>query len=209
VRRTFKLAGFDPSDFGLPAPDYGIEQAHPIINSHYLCHVGQGDILPRPDVAAVDGWRVTFTDRRVEEVDAILFATGYRPHFPFLDERHLVWSKGRPDLFLRVFHREHDGLFFVGFINAAAGLGNLVNATGNLLAAYLHARERDTAAFRRFRALAKGPDPDLGDRGFIRTYRHEFEVDLWKLIRTLSFFRAKLEGSSAIDAQRAEVGVAP
>ncbi|KYF88599.1 hypothetical protein BE20_22560 [Sorangium cellulosum] len=210
VRRVFKLAGFDPSDYGLQAPDYGINQAHPIINSHYLCHVGQGDIVPKPDVASLDGQRVQFADGSAVDVDCILYATGYNPHFPFLDERHLAWTQGRPDLFLRIFHREYDNLFLVGFVNAPAGLGNVVNAIGNLLATYLRARERDTPAFRRFRALMSGPDPDLGEQNYIRSERHAFEVDLWKMIQAISFFRAKLEvGASHGTSSAASLAGAP
>ncbi|WP_148313291.1 SDR family NAD(P)-dependent oxidoreductase [Sorangium cellulosum] len=203
VLRAFKLAGFDPSDYGLPVPNYGINQAHPIINSHYLCHVGQGDIVPKPDVASLDGKSVKFADGSVVDVDCILYATGYNPHFPFLSERHLAWTQGRPDLFLRIFHRKYDNLLFVGFVNAPAGLGNVVNAMGNLLAAYLRARERDTPAFRRFRALMSGPDPDLGEQSYIRSERHAFEVDLWKMIQAISFFRAKLEVGAIHDESSA------
>ncbi|WP_437495035.1 SDR family NAD(P)-dependent oxidoreductase [Sorangium sp. So ce1014] len=210
VRRVFKLAGFDPSDYGLQAPDYGINQAHPIINSHYLCHVGQGDIVPKSDVVSLDGQRVKFADGSAVDVDCILYATGYIPHFPFLDERHLAWTQGRPDLFLRIFHREHDNLFLVGFVNAPAGLGNVVNAIGNLLATYLRARERDTPAFRRFRALMNGPDPDLGGQNYIHSERHAFEVDLWKMIQAISFFRAKLEvGASHGTSSAASLAGAP
>ncbi|AUX43604.1 uncharacterized protein SOCE26_050540 [Sorangium cellulosum] len=209
VSRVFKLAGFDPADYGLGAPEYRIDQAHPVINSHYLCHVGQGDIVPKRDVASLDGRRVTFTDGSAVEVDCILYATGYTPHFPFLDERHLRWTNGRPDMFLRMFHREYDNLFLVGFVNAAAGLGNVVNAMGNLLAAYLRAREQQTPGFRRFRALVSGPDPDLGEQNFLRSDRHAFEVDLWKMIRAISFFRAKLEVAATDAPSGSSVAVTP
>jgi hypothetical protein len=64
---------------------------------------------------------------------------------------------------------------------------------GHAIAACLESRVRHARAFQTFRAFVSGPEPDLGHAHFIATERHEFEVDLWKLVRTMSFIRTRLE----------------
>jgi cation diffusion facilitator CzcD-associated flavoprotein CzcO len=191
VRRALFQAGYDPVTYGLAKPDYDIDQAHPIMNSLVLYHVGHGDIVPVPDVKAFRGRTAVFADGREAEFDLVLLATGYRVAFPFLSPGLLGWKGPRPDLFLYMFHRLYDNLFFSGFVNTAAGFGNVANASGRLFASYLKGYERDSTNFRTFRRLKTGPEPDLGNDRFIASDRHAFEVDLWKLIKTLNFLRSK------------------
>jgi cation diffusion facilitator CzcD-associated flavoprotein CzcO len=192
VKRIFKLAGYDPTDFGLPKPEHDIDQAHPIMNSQILYHIGHGDILPRRDIRSLQGRRVEFTDGRIDEVDAIIYATGYEMSFPFLSERVLRWKGGRPDLYMYLVHPEYDNLVFFGYINSPSGLGNLVNTGGRFLAEYFKAYERNSKAFQVFRGMKSRPEPDLGQGRFMKTQRHSTEVDLWKLIKTLNFLRSKI-----------------
>jgi hypothetical protein len=196
VRTTFKAAGFDGVDYGLPAPDHEIDQAHPIMNSRLLYHIGHGDVTPKPDVARFAGRTVWFTDGTRAEIDLVLYATGYRIEVPFLAREHLDWDGGWLDLFLYVFHRRFDNLFFAGYHNAPSGLGNVTNAVSHCLAAYLEARERNTPAFRVLQKLKRTARPGLGHERFIATDRHGCEVDLWKYIRALNFVRGKLEAEA-------------
>jgi cation diffusion facilitator CzcD-associated flavoprotein CzcO len=193
VHEVFRLAGYDPTSYGLPKPDYEIDEAHPVMNSLVLYHIGHGDIDPRPDVISFRGKTARFSDGSEAEIDLVLAATGYRISFPFLDSSLMQWKGARPDLFLHMFHRSFDNLFFSGFVNAAAGFGNAANASGRLFASYIKAFEAQSESFTRFRALAATLDPDLGNDRYLRSRRHEFEVDLWKFVRTLNWFRSKLE----------------
>ena len=113
-----------PSDYGLPDPDYRMYESHPVMNSLVLHHIGHGDIMPRRDIAAIDGHTVTFTDGERGEYDVVLLATGYKLDYPFIDRAHLNWPEnaGAPRLYLNVFHPEHDHLFMMGMIEAS-GLG--------------------------------------------------------------------------------------
>jgi cation diffusion facilitator CzcD-associated flavoprotein CzcO len=192
VKSIFKLCGYDPADYGLPSPEYEIYQAHPIMNSQILFHIGHGDIVPKPQIVSFHGDSVRFIDGSTEKIDLVIFATGYNVYFPFLNNRYLEWKGERPDTFLYAFHRKYHNLFFMGFVNAAAGFGNVANAYGRLFTAYIRALERDTPEFKQFCRLKTGPDPSLGQESYIVSERHQFETDLWKLIKTLSFFRTKL-----------------
>lgn len=113
-----------PSDYGLPDPDYRMYESHPVMNSLILHHLGHGDITPRPGIAAISGQSVTFTDGSRGEYDLLLLATGYQLHYPFIDRAHLNWPRqaGAPQLYLNVFHPEHETLFMMGMVEAT-GLG--------------------------------------------------------------------------------------
>lgn len=192
VKREFKAAGYDPVDYGLPAPDHGIHEAHPILNSLVLHYIGHGDIQPKPDVRSFEGRVVEFADGSRAEIDLVLYATGYEMEFPFLS-KELAPTDGALELFLSMFHRKADGLLFCGYFNAASGLGNLLNCGGSLLADYLVARERDTEPYRVLRRLVEGPEPDIGRGRFLDTPRHKVETDLWKAMKVINFLRSVLD----------------
>ncbi|MBX7119011.1 MAG: NAD(P)-binding domain-containing protein [Gemmatimonadaceae bacterium] len=113
-----------PSDYGLPDPDYRLYEAHPVMNSLLLHHLGHGDIRPRRDVTRVAGRTVTFADGASADYDVILQATGYALHYPFIDRAALAWAEGAPAprLWLNVMHPEDDTLFLMGMVEAS-GLG--------------------------------------------------------------------------------------
>jgi dimethylaniline monooxygenase (N-oxide forming) len=68
----------------------------------------------------VNGQSVRFADGSVEEVDAIIFGTGYDPNLPFLSEaiRHtLDMDALHADLYKFTFHPDLPGLSFVGMFD--------------------------------------------------------------------------------------------
>jgi cation diffusion facilitator CzcD-associated flavoprotein CzcO len=113
-----------PSDYGLPNPDYRMYESHPVMNSLILHHLGHGDIRARRDVAKVEGNAVHFADGEQGEYDVILQATGYALHYPFIERASLAWpsSAAAPKLYLNVFHPEDDTVFLMGMVEAS-GLG--------------------------------------------------------------------------------------
>jgi Flavin-binding monooxygenase-like len=68
----------DPQRIGLPKPDHKLLEAHPIVNSQTLYNVGHGDIMPKLDVAQLCGDSVRFIDGSVEQIDLIIYATGFK-----------------------------------------------------------------------------------------------------------------------------------
>lgn len=113
-----------PSDYGLPDPEYRLYEAHPVMNSLLLHHLGHGDIGARPDLRAVEGHTVTFADGARADYDLILQATGYALHYPFIDRVALAWAEGdaAPRLWLNVMHPQDDTIFLMGMVEAS-GLG--------------------------------------------------------------------------------------
>lgn len=66
-----------PAQFGAPCHADDLAAAGFTQNQYYLPLVAEGRIHPRHWLAAVDPTGVTFADGRREEVDAIVFGTGY------------------------------------------------------------------------------------------------------------------------------------
>lgn len=193
VGQTFRLAGFDGRDFGLPAPDHDIQSAHPILNSQILFHIGHGDISPVGDIVRMSGRRIEFSDGSTEEIDLIIWATGYDPDLPFFDRSDFDPAEDLKSAFLKVASRRYDDLLYVGYLNTPSGLGNVGNVLGSFSAAYIQGRSDATDGWQRMQFLKQENAPvDLGQDRFMRTKRHSHEVDLWKFIKTMNFLTAKL-----------------
>lgn len=199
VEEVFRLAGYDGASFGLPAPDYPLDAAHPVMNSLILHHIGHGDVVAKGDVGGFEGHCVRFRDGSEAEVDTLVYATGYRRDFPFLDHGLLEWRDGLPDLFLHSTPRNHDDLLFMGFINAAGGLGDGLKTQGLYVLAYARALFGRTRGLEAFLQAKRVDRPDLGQDYFIDSYRHRWEADLWKLLAQMRKYRDLLAETSGAD----------
>jgi cation diffusion facilitator CzcD-associated flavoprotein CzcO len=200
IEEVFRLAGYDGTAYGLPAPDYPLDAAHPVMNSLLLHHLGHGDITARGDVSGFAGRTVRFTDGSTAEVDTLIYATGYRRDFPFLDSNLLDWQSGIPDLFLHSVPRNHDNLLFMGFINAAGGLGDGLKTQGLFALNYARALFGRTPGLRAFLAAKQVDRPDLGQGYFVKSYRHLWEADLWKLLAAMRRYRDMLGDEDVAEA---------
>ncbi|MGA9747130.1 MAG: NAD(P)-binding domain-containing protein [Nocardioides sp.] len=159
--RVLRMFTGDPTRFGFPEPDHKIYESHPIVNSLVLHHLGHGDITVRPDVARLAGDGVAFVDGSRTPYDVVVLATGYRLHYPFLDQAHLNWQGWSPHLYLHVFSPAARNLWVLGMIEAS-GIGWQGRyEQAELLAAYLRAREDAPEAAETLDAKVAGPMPDL------------------------------------------------
>ncbi|MGH7526991.1 MAG: flavin-containing monooxygenase [Gemmatimonadales bacterium] len=167
-----------PEQFGLPRPDHKLLETHPIVNSQILQSLGQGDIRPKPDLLELKGREVLFKDGSTEQVDLIVYATGYRVSFPFLDARHLNSADGRPDFYLHAFHPTYENLFIVGLLVPDGGVWPLMDLQARAVARYVQADRANAAGLPKARALKQGPRPDLGGGiRYVASDRHRLEVE--------------------------------
>jgi hypothetical protein len=167
-----------PENYGLPKPDHRLFETHPIINSQMLYYVGHGRIKVKPDIAELCGSEVRFTDGSREPIDVIVYATGFKISFPFIEAKHLNWRDGKPNLYLNVFHPQCDSLCVAGLIQPDSGQFGLVDCQAQLIARFWRALDRDPQAAERFRRLKAGKPADLG-RGirYVKSPRHLLEVE--------------------------------
>lgn len=175
---AIKVALGRPHDFGLPKPDHQLFETHPIINSQLMYHLGHGQIQPKPDIAELRGDRVRFVDGSETMIDVIIYATGFRITFPFIDTQYLNWRDGRPNLFLHVFHPTDDTLFVAGLLQPDSGQWGLVDYQAQLIARFIRALENDPQQANRFRRWRQSAHLDLGDGiRYVRSTRHLLEVE--------------------------------
>lgn len=80
----------------------------------YLDCVAAGPITCRPCVSAVRGSRVTFCDRSEQTVDAIVCATGYDVHLPYLDDELRRTLGPGPTLYHHTLHPDLAGFGMIG-----------------------------------------------------------------------------------------------
>jgi len=166
----------DPTRFGLPKPDHRLLETHPIINSQLIYYVGHGQIKIKPDVAELCGKRVRFVDGSEEPIDVIIYATGFRISFPFIDRKYLNYQGERPELYLNIFHPQYDSLCVCGLIQPDSGQFGLVDYQAQLVARFLQSLDRYPTLAARFRREKKQTQQDLG-RGihYVNSSRHLLE----------------------------------
>jgi NAD(P)-dependent dehydrogenase (short-subunit alcohol dehydrogenase family) len=134
-----------------------------------------------------------FRDGRREQVDLIVYATGYRIHVPFLDPALLNGPEGRPGLWLHAFHPALDTLFAVGMIQTDSGLFGIVHEQARAVAGFLAMLQSDPGRSnavervrRARRAAMQGSDAELaGGIRYRPSARHHLEVEHWSYRRRL------------------------
>jgi hypothetical protein len=162
----------------LPPPDHRMFETHPVINSRWPYDVARGAVRVKPDVKELCGEAVTFADGSRELVDLIIYATGYKLSFPFIDVKELNWRDGRPDLYLNVFHPDRDDLFVAGLIQPDSGQFGLVDYQAKLIAQFIQGLADGRASARRFQREMKGKAASLnGGVRYVSTPRHLLEVE--------------------------------
>jgi cation diffusion facilitator CzcD-associated flavoprotein CzcO len=145
-------------------------------------------------VAELCGERVRFKDGSEEAIDVIVYATGFKLSFPFIDARHLNWQGNGPRLYLHVFHPEYDNLFVAGLIQPDSGQFWIVDIQCQAIARFIQAQGSDPARATWFRGVKAGPQPDV--RGGIKhmdTPRHTLEVEHFSYSNQLKKLAAALD----------------
>ncbi len=183
-----------PSELaGLPKPDHRLFESHPIINSRLHNQLAHGKLTAKPDIAALDGSTVRFVDGSEQAFDVVLYATGFRLSFPFLDTKHLNWRDDRPRLFLNVFHPERDDLFCAGLIQPDSGQWGLVDYQAQLISRYLLALAKKPRVAQRFRRIKRTTLTGAeGRNAYLDSPRHRLEVEHFAYRRKLQKLIAML-----------------
>ena len=163
------------TDYGLPEPDHEVLHAHPTVSQDLLNRLGHGDITVRSNIDRFEGSKVFFTDGSAGEYDVVVYCTGYKVSFPFFTDAVLRAEDNHVELFRRVAHPDHPGLYFVGLLQPlgaimplaeaqAEWVGDLVTGVGALPP--VPEMRRQIASY----------DESLRKR-FVASKRHTMEVD--------------------------------
>jgi dimethylaniline monooxygenase (N-oxide forming) len=182
--RLLKLSVGDMTDYGLPKPDHKLLEAHPTVSSELLPRLGHGDITAKPNIDRFTGGRtVRFADGSEEEVDLVVYCTGYKIEFPFLEEEIFVARDNRMPLYKRVVSAENPGLYFIGFIQPLGPIMPIAETQSEWIADLLTGKvvlpptaemREEISAYERW----------LRKR-FVSSKRHTIEVDFHPYLREI------------------------
>lgn len=101
--------------YQLPTPVCGPLEIHPTVNSELLYFIRHGKIKPRAGISHFEGNKVYFVDGCLGEFDQIIFATGYKISFPFLDQSIVDFSSvSQVPLYKKMMHPDYESLYFIG-----------------------------------------------------------------------------------------------
>jgi dimethylaniline monooxygenase (N-oxide forming) len=182
--RGLEIAAGDMTSYGLPKPDHKLFEAHPTVSSELLPRLGHGDIAVKPNIDRFGGGRsVRFVDGSEEEIDLVVYCTGYKITFPFFDPKVFVAPDNRLPLYRRVVSVERPGLYFIGFIQPLGPIMPLAEAQCEWIADLLGGRLTLPPAGEMKREIAQ-EERKMGKR-FVTSKRHTVEVDFHPYLREI------------------------
>jgi cation diffusion facilitator CzcD-associated flavoprotein CzcO len=199
-------------DYGLPEPDHKLGDAHPTISADFLNRIAHGEMTWKPNLSRLDGDRVVFEDGSSEEIDIIVYCTGYKVTFPFFDEDFVSAPDNDLPLFRRVFKPGVDNLAFIGLLQPLGAIMPLAEAQGRWLASYLRGEYR-LPPLPEMEADIRA-ERDRMFRRYVASKRHTMQVDfdnyLYELGKELKAgaARARAAGFALPVAARARAGEA-
>lgn len=167
----------DLTRFGLPKPDHKVMESHPIVNTQILHHLGHGDLVAKPDVTRFEGNTAVFTDGSRFDVDLVIFATGYKVTYPFMDRDHFDWLEKYPDLYLSALHRKYDDVCCLGLHQTDGGAFDFFALQADMMTNFIRDQRDNPKRAARFRELKRTDRPDLsGGVRYVKSSRHETYV---------------------------------
>ncbi|MCY0930159.1 NAD(P)-binding domain-containing protein [Streptomyces sp. H27-H1] len=186
------------SAYGLPEPRHGVLGAHPTISDDLLSRLGHGDITVTPMISALDGGSALFEDGHREEIDAVIYCTGYDIAFPFLPKDLIDPAGNAVSLYRRVAAPDHPGLYFIGLVQPLGAIMPLAEAQSHWVADLLQGRcalpaqgamHREIATYRRQTA-----------RRYVASTRHTIQVDALSYLKELRRERVRTAASRPLTA---------
>ncbi len=178
------LTAGEMTAYGLPAPDHKLLEAHPTVSAELLSRLGHGDIEVKPNIERFAGGRtVRFVDKSEEEIDLVIYCTGYKISFPFLNESLISTTDNRLPLYRRVVSVEHPGLYFIGFIQPLGAIMPLAEAQAEWVADLLAGRGTLPSPAEMRTAISV--EEEKMRKRYVASKRHTIQVDFQPYLREL------------------------
>jgi cation diffusion facilitator CzcD-associated flavoprotein CzcO len=192
LMREVKRVQGPMESYGLPTPDHKLGQAHPTISAELLDRIGHGRILVKPNIERIDGSTVRFVDGTSAEVDTIVWCTGYKITFPFLDESVLGTAGNHVPLYRRVVHPERPGLYFIGLVQPLGAIMPIAELQSEWVADLLEGEAALPEPARMERAIER--EERAMRKRYIASTRHTIQVDFHSYMRLLAHERKRRRG---------------
>ena len=162
--------------YGFPTPDTPILSQHPTVSADLLALIKDGQISVRRDISRFAGAEVVFTDGERTRADVVIYATGYRISYPFLEESLFAPDVNKVALYKQVIPVDIAGLFFVGLIQPVGALPPLVEQQARWVAQLLDGSALPSTGEMRAEIITESfqRSERYQDRP-----RHTIQVDYW------------------------------
>ncbi|MFJ9430446.1 NAD(P)-binding domain-containing protein [Streptomyces sp. NPDC101490] len=185
------------TDFGLPKPEAKLFGSHPTVSETLLPRLGHGGLAVKPNISRFDGGTVHFTDGSSEEIDAVIYSTGYKVSFPFLDESVIAPTDNDVSLFHRVVDPQHPGLYFVGLFQPLGATTVLAEAQSHWVADLLQGKAALPSKEAMLREISRYREKLV--KRYVTSKRHTMQVDHYPYL-------AELRGARRAGAKLARKG---
>ncbi len=184
--RMIKKAVGKMSDYGLPEPDISPFESHGTVSGEFLLRAGSGDLTMKTGIDRLDGDGVIFTDGSREQIDAIIWATGYDIKFPFFDDPALQADADNrpPALFKRILKPGVPDLFYLGLAQPLPTLVNFAEQQSKLVAAYLAGQYAPPSDAEMRRTIAA--DEEYYTGFYYQARRHTIQLDFDHYVAALN-----------------------
>lgn len=169
--------------FGVPEPDHHILAAHPTISADLLNLVGHGRITMKRNIERLEGDAVRFVDGTVEQIDEIIWATGYKVTFPFFDSAVIDTQDNEVPLYRQVVHFDRPHLYFIGLVQPLGAIMPLAEAQSKWVAKLLTGECALPDRATRERAYAQ--DREAMARRYVKSVRHTIQVDFFPYLEQM------------------------
>lgn len=176
MARLIYFAVGDQRRFGLPRPTHPMWREHATLSQELLPYIGHGWITIKPNIASLEGDEIAFADGSRAPFDAVIYATGYRTTFPFLDPVIFSVRDGEAvDLYRRITPPGQRGLFFAGLVQPIGPTIPLVEVQARWIAAALSGEMKLPAQPAMIEEVLA--HHDRKQRTYINSARYTLEVD--------------------------------
>ncbi|MBN3813890.1 NAD(P)-binding domain-containing protein [Paraburkholderia sp. Ac-20347] len=173
----------DLGRYGLPVPDQPLGATHPIVSDLVLHCFSHGILAHRPNIRRFHENTIEFVDGRIEEIDLVLFCTGYDMDIPWLDKGLVDYDQGHPIFHLGAIAPKVRNLYAVGVLHpsradAWATFDQLAQIVVADAVATLTGKGKETMDF-----IRNEYKPNLrGDFPFLNVRRNVNQVDTDQLV---------------------------
>jgi dimethylaniline monooxygenase (N-oxide forming) len=208
IHQVVKTYTGNPERYGLPKPNHKFGEAHPTVSGRILDRIAHGAVVPKPNIAALEGEQVRFTDGSTVHADVVVYCTGYKITFPFFDEEFVSAPDNHIELFRRIFHPDIPGLYFIGLLQPLGAIMPLAEAQSRWVGDHLLGEYAlpEQALLRK----DMQNDREAMSKRYIASKRHTIQVDYDDYLHAMEkerregAERARLHGSVAPLPPRAD-----
>jgi thioredoxin reductase len=168
---------------GLPRPDRPLLHAPPTVSDSLLGKLDHGAIAVKPSIDRFAGDRVHFTDGSAEPVDVVIYCTGYKISFPFLDEAAAGADGNHIPLYRRVVPPRLPGLYFIGLVQPVGAVMPIAEIQSEWVADLLEGRAALPPEREMNREIARYHA--VTTKRYGRSARHAIQVDFLAYLREI------------------------